>query len=223
MLPLRARCFVLVTLLAACQASKPAPPPERTPPPVPEWQKLVDAWEHPAPIPSFELTDQDGRRFRLGDLGDGYLLMSFAFSTCQVVKACPTTMRKMREVQDLWLEQREQGKTGGKTLRILTCTIDPENDTPKILREYGALNGADFAIWRLATGPEGLMRQGLPSLLGVMAMRDGRGTLEHGVKAALLAPGLRPIREWDDNEFEAEAVLRAVLEHGADAGVADGG
>lgn len=210
----------------ACQPSPPAhtPPPSARGPaaPSPEWQKLVDAWEYPAPIPSFELTDQDGRKFRLGQLGDGYLFVSFAFSTCQVVKACPTTMRKTREVQDLWVEHLERGAAGGRTLRLLTCTIDPENDTPNVLRDYGLANGASFEHWRLATGPEALMQRGLPSLLGVMAMRDGRGTLTHGVKAALLAPGLRPFEEWDDNAFEAEEVVRAVLAHGADAGAPAG-
>ena len=64
--------------------------------------------------------------------------------------------------------------------------------------------------WTLATGPVGLLEEGLPSLFGVLAMRDARGTLEHGVKAALLAPGLRSIREWTDNDLEPADVLAAI-------------
>ncbi|MFO0566860.1 MAG: SCO family protein [Polyangiaceae bacterium] len=210
-------CFVLA---AACSAPpKPTETKSATPAAKPrddgKWKKLFDAWEYPAPLPDFELVDQDGRPFRLHSLLGSYTFVSFAFSSCQVVAACPTTMKKMAEVQVLWLANSQ---SESKKLRLVTFTLDPENDTPKVLREYGRLNGADFSVWTLATGPYGLMTEGLPSLLGIMAMRDQKGTLNHGVKAALLDPELRSLREWEDNGFSAEDVVGAVLRHRADAG-----
>ncbi len=203
-----------------------APPPTREAQPhepTQDWQKLVDEWDHPAPIPDFELVNQAGKSFRLSELADGYVLVGLVFSHCQVRKACPLTMTKMREVQVAWGQRQAQGETEGRVLRLLSLTLDPDNDTPRALQEYGKLYDVDFSNWTLATGPNGLMRKGLPSLIGVLALPDRKGTINHGVKAALWAPGLNEIRAWDNNDFEAEDVVTAVLNHsspGPEAGTA---
>ncbi|MEZ4220650.1 MAG: SCO family protein [Polyangiaceae bacterium] len=201
---------------AATPAAPATPPDSRSAAaPTQDWQKLVDEWKYTQPLPDFELVAHTGKPFKLSELGDGYVFVGFIFTHCQVRTACPLTMQKMKAVQSEWFRLEASGGTKGRKLRLLTLTIDPENDTPAALKEYGEIYRVDFKDWTFATGPEGLMREGLPSMLGIMVMPDGQGTISHGVKASLIAPGLAVIESWDDNAFEAEQVVAKVLEHGA--------
>ena len=138
----------------------------------PEWERLADDWDHPDPIPNFELTNQEGKKFRLGELADRHVMVGFIFTNCSVPKACPLTMQKMRAVQRLWGEREKAGETRGRRLHLLSFTFDPENDTPRVLKRYGETHEADFRSWTLATGPAGLMDDGLPSLFGVLAAAE---------------------------------------------------
>lgn len=178
-----------------------------------EWQRLVDNWKYPDPIPNFELVDQEGNTFRLHSVSDGYLLVGFFFTTCTVPDACPLTTKKMREVSLLWNNAPEAGKRAGCRLRLLSLTLDPENDTPAVLKNYARAYGVDLRNWTFATGPEKLLSDGLPSLFGVLALPRRGGSIGHTVKAALLTPGLVSLKEWEDNRFEPSDVVNAVTEH----------
>lgn len=184
---------------------------DMTPAPEPEWKKLLDAWKYPAPIPNFELTDQDGKKFHLADFSDDYVFVGLIFTNCSVPTACPLTTKQMREVQELWAKRQAAGDTKGRKLQLLTLSFDPVTDTPAVLKKYGEKYGADFSNWTFATGPEELLSKGLPSLFGVLAMPDGGGSYAHNVRTALLAPGLNDYEEWTDNAFNPAHVVDLVL------------
>ncbi len=194
---------------APATQAKPTPAP--TPAPTPEWKLLLDAWDYPAPVPNFELTNQDGKKFHLDEFSKSYVLVGLIFTNCSVPKACPLTTKKMREVQELWAKRQAAGKTQGRKLQLLTLTFDPSADSPAALKKYGEKYGANFSNWTFATGPDELMSKGLPSLLGVLAMPEGGGSFAHSVKAALLAPGLNDYKEWNDNAFAPQEVVDLVL------------
>jgi cytochrome oxidase Cu insertion factor (SCO1/SenC/PrrC family) len=200
---------------ASASKASSSTPSKRTPikpkPRKPRWKRLAESWVHPRPIPNFELTNQDGRTFRVREFADGYVLVGFIFTTCGNPKACPLTTEKMRQVGKLWRERDKRGDTKGKKLRLLTLTIDPENDTPKVLASYGQLLRREFPAWTFATGPEELMQDVLPGMFGVLAEPDGKGDIAHTVKVALLGPALRPLEEWKDNRFEPKKVVELVL------------
>ena len=58
------------------------------------------------------------------------------------------------------------------SLTVLALTLDPAHDTPDRLKAFGQAHGADFDRWTLATGPEELMTDGLPSTAFVLAAED---------------------------------------------------
>ncbi len=172
---------------------------------------MADAWEYPAPIPDFELIDQNEESFRLGRYKDQHLLVGFVYTRCTLATACPLTMTKMHSVQLAWEEAKKAGKTEGKDLALLTLTLDASHDEPEQLRNYGIAHGVDTGNWTLATGPHDLMNTELPALFNVLAIPDGRGGLNHTVKVALLKPGLLDGAEWTANEFVAAEVIDLVL------------
>jgi len=183
-----------------------------------DWKAATDAWEEFDPIPNYRLVDQDGKSFSMDRFSDSYVLVGFVFSRCPMPKACPLTMKRMQEIQTKWKERVAKRQTGGKKIRLLAVTIDPDFDTPDILTHYGKAYEADPHYWTLATGPKGLVQTAFPSLFNVFALPRGDGVISHNVNTGLLAPNRMSIKEWTNNEFTPDEVIDLVLKHGTAAG-----
>ena len=203
-------------LCSGCRSTKSesekVEPAEIVPEKIKEWKELYEEWEEDDPIPDFQLIDHEGKGFSLGDHDRKYLLFGFVFTRCQVPKACPLTMKKMKEVQKLWETKKESGLTGDSQLQLFGITLDPEFDTPDILKGYLRAHGGNKDTWSMATGPEELVATALPSLFNIMALPDGKGSINHSVKVALLSPGRVFLKDWKDNEFAPEDVVQVILE-----------
>ena len=96
-------------------------------------------------LPSFELTDQFGKKFGSSDLKGKVYLANFMFTTCP--STCPALMEKMRIVQ-----KRIRGV--GNKMNLVTFTVDPEHDTSDVLREFSMRNHANPFVWKFLTGEE---------------------------------------------------------------------
>ena len=83
----------------------------------------------------YRLTDQDGKARASSDFRGRYQLIYFGYSFCPDV--CPTTLAVMSQALD---------KLGPDARRIVPIfiTIDPERDTPAVLKKYMAAFGPDF-------------------------------------------------------------------------------
>jgi protein SCO1 len=91
------------------------------------------------------LTNQDGKQLRLySDIlkGNVVIINSF-YSTCSSV--CRVTIPVFKQLQD------ELGERVGKDVRLISITVDPEGDTPEVLRKYAAGVGAKPG-WEFLTG-----------------------------------------------------------------------
>lgn len=171
----------------------------------PGWQEQVEGWHYTEPFPDLPLVDQDGRDFRLSRYDGQHLLVGFVFTRCPVREACPLTMQRLRSTMAAWEQAGEPG-----ALSVLVLTLDPAWDTPERLRSFGSAHGADFDRWTLATGPEGLMTDGLPSMFGVLALPDRHAILDHTVKIALLGPDRRLQAEYKGDAYDPAVVVDAI-------------
>lgn len=80
-------------------------------------------------MPSFTLTNQDGRAVSLGDLKGRVVLVTAVYASCTTT--CPMMLNKIRSVLDeLTPEQRDD-------LSVVAFSLNPENDTRE-LREMTA-------------------------------------------------------------------------------------
>jgi protein SCO1 len=75
----------------------------------------------------FALTDHNGRAVTLATFAGKVVTVFFGFTQCPDV--CPTTMAEMAEVMKGLGEK-------AKDLQVLFITIDPERDTPALLKQY---------------------------------------------------------------------------------------
>ncbi|MDQ7955874.1 MAG: SCO family protein [Pseudomonadota bacterium] len=86
----------------------------------------------------FKLTDMNGQVRTLGDFKGKVVVVFFGYAQCPDV--CPTTMTEMAQVK------QKLGKDGDK-LQVVFITVDPERDTPEIMKAYmGAFDPAFVAL-----------------------------------------------------------------------------
>ena len=92
-------------------------------------------------VPDVTLVNQDGKRVRLLDLVNGGkpVVLDFIYGTCTTI--CPVLSANFTNFQ------RKLGDGTGKA-QLISISIDPENDTPgvmkKYLKNYMAKPGWDF-------------------------------------------------------------------------------
>lgn len=77
----------------------------------------------------FSLPDQDGKVRSIKDFAGKVVVIFFGYTQCPDV--CPTTMSELAEVK------RSLGADGDR-LQGVFITVDPERDTPEILKAYMA-------------------------------------------------------------------------------------
>jgi protein SCO1/2 len=96
-------------------------------------------------FPNLPLQTHDGRSVRFyDDLVKGRkVLINFTFTSCTAT--CPRTSANLARVQDLL------GDRIGRDIFIISLSIDPEHDTPAVLKEYAGHFNARPG-WTFATG-----------------------------------------------------------------------
>jgi cytochrome oxidase Cu insertion factor (SCO1/SenC/PrrC family) len=93
-------------------------------------------------VPEFSLTEASGATLRRTDLLGKVWVASFIFTRCG--EACPLLMQHEARLQpDLPLRD---------DLRLVSFSVDPDFDTPKVLTEYAHTFGADQTRWLFLTG-----------------------------------------------------------------------
>ena len=120
-----AACALLASaggLLAACQPDKPQ-------------FKAIDITGADY-AQGFQLTDFNGRPRSLADYKGKVVVVFFGFTQCPDV--CPTTMNEMAQVKKLL-------GTDGDKLQVVFISIDPERDTPEVLKAYMGSFDPSFA------------------------------------------------------------------------------
>jgi protein SCO1/2 len=101
-------------------------------------------------VPSFSFLDQDSNIVSDKTTADKILVVDFFFTSCKSI--CPRMSKEMQQLQ------------------FKSHTVDPEHDTPAILKEYARKLQADTSRWKFVTGDAAtIYRQGnLGYLLSAM-------------------------------------------------------
>jgi len=75
----------------------------------------------------FSLLDPDGKTRNLADFRGKYVLLFFGYTQCPDV--CPTTLARA-------VEARRKLGSSADSVQVIFITVDPERDTPALLRDY---------------------------------------------------------------------------------------
>ena len=93
-------------------------------------------------IPSFDLIDQNGESFTLASVKGNVWLADFIFTTC--AGPCPIMTERMSTVQHDLIDIDK--------LKFVSFTVNPDYDTPEVLKKYAKRYDADISTWSFVTG-----------------------------------------------------------------------
>jgi protein SCO1 len=129
------------------------------------------------PAPEFTLTNQDGKRVGLKDLRGKALAITFIFASC--ADTCPLLTAKMAGIQN------KLGNAFGPQVNFVSITVDPERDTPGMLKRYAEGYKANPAGWAFLTGTQAEIRQ-VAKRYGVYYKKTPRGDVDHTFLTSLV-------------------------------------
>lgn len=95
-------------------------------------------------VPDFSFTNQDGKTITKKDFEGKVYVVEFFFATCPTI--CPVMNENLVHVQHQFYGNLDFG--------IASFTINPEHDTPEVLKEYMESYGAKHPNWHMLTGDQ---------------------------------------------------------------------
>lgn len=156
-------------------------------------------------LPDLTFTASDGKPLKLADFRGQAFVFTFIFTRCPLPEYCPLLATKFKAMQAALLAEPPTSKNW----RLLCLSIDPKNDTPEALAEYGRLHGADPTHWQLATAELATISR-LALALGADFWADKDGFISHHLRTVLVGPNGRIVTIHRDNQWQAEDMVKKV-------------
>ncbi len=155
-------------------------------------------------VPAFQLVNQNGQPFGSAQLAGKIWVADFIYTTCP--GPCPMISSRMSELQKP-LEKSD--------VHLISFSVDPEKDTPQVLRGYAEKLQADPARWDFLTGPKSAIYN-LSHDSFKLAVSDGsdeRGIPVHSTRMVLVDRRGQIRGYYDATEADAVTKLLADTNH----------
>ena len=147
-----------------------------------------------ATVPDFSFTERSGEPFGLEELRGHLWLADFIFTSC--AGTCPIMTSQMNALQTAFAQEKLD-------MRLVSFTVDPERDTPEVLRRFAEGYGAEQERWFFITGPgeqmQKLAKEGF--LLAAATGGDAEEAIIHSNRFVLVDRAGR-IRKYYDGTAE---------------------
>ncbi len=149
--------------------------------------------------PNFTLLDQEGRTVAANRFRGKKVMMNFIFTRCPIATMCPASTMKMSALQ------QAAKNAGVKDVEFVSVSLDPEYDTPGVLKDYADARGLDLSNWSFLTGPDAAVRH-LLAQLGIIREFEG-GTIKHNLATLLIDANGRIIHRVDGSQWGTDDFL----------------
>ena len=93
-------------------------------------------------VPAFQFTDQNNKLVDNSNFEDKVYVVEFFFTSCPTI--CPRMNENMVKIQNEFY--------GNPSFAIASVSIDPERDSPEVLKTYAKEKGATLKNWYFLTG-----------------------------------------------------------------------
>ena len=144
--------------------------------------------------PPFTLLDHRGDVVRLSDFQGQAVALTFIFTNCPDV--CPLIVNRMRLAYESLPEDVQEN------VALLAITVDPERDTPEVMREYSETRGvADIPTWHALTAD----RESLEPLWEAYFVAPGEPIPADPEVVAAIEEGEHDPEEFLDEQEQADA------------------
>ena len=157
-------------------------------------------------LPGFILTDKAGSSFHSDQLRGKVWIADFVFTRCQ--GPCPMITLQMAKVETKLKQDPNWGD-----IRLVTFTVDPDYDTPKVLSEHAQRVDVQTSNWLWLTGQRkqmwDLINNEFKLMVGTNEIAGddpGHGLITHSTKFVLVDRKMR-IRGYY-NALDGEEITR---------------
>ena len=164
-----------------------------------------------APVPDVTLINQDGKPISLNQYRGRTLVSTFIYTRCPLPDYCTLMSNNFAEIN----RELDKAPDLRKQVHLLSITLDPAYDTPKVLRSYGAAHTENygnekFQTWEFLTGkPEEIKH--LAAFFGLLYKQQNE-EIVHSLRTAIIAPDGRLHKLYRGNEWKPAEVLTALRE-----------
>lgn len=153
--------------------------------------------------PAFVLKDQDNSDFDSRVLAGKVWIASFVFTSCRT--ECPMIGKANQQVLE---------GLGATPVQFVSITVDPEFDTPELMRKWGVQFGADTNRWKLLTGArseiERIVIDGFKTHMSDRKIEGGLVQVAHTMKLILVDADGYIRYYFDANDPEA---MKLIVDH----------
>ena len=95
-------------------------------------------------VPQFSLVDQKGASFTNASVANKTWVANFIFTRCTAT--CPKQTSQLAQLQ------KRLAASEANNIHFVSISVDPEYDTPEIMKKYASVSGANEASWSFLTG-----------------------------------------------------------------------
>jgi protein SCO1/2 len=185
-----------------------------TNPGAPSTPSRVEGATEPTPgarAPDFSLVDENGRAVSLATYRGKAVALTFIYTRCPLPDYCPLMTNNFGEV--------ERALAGDEKLAasvaLLSISIDPEYDTPAVMRRYArdfaaGPNGDVPKNWSFLTGDAARVRSAAEAY-GLIYETEA-GQIVHTLRTAVVAPDGTLLKVYRGNDWKAEDLARDLAE-----------
>jgi protein SCO1/2 len=158
----------------------------------------IDGLNQYGAVPDFTLIERSGSSISLSQLRGKIWIADFVYTTC--TDTCPLQTAMMARLQ--------QEFAANPDFQLVSFTVDPERDTPKVLAQYADKHQADPSRWYFLTGQRDrimrLIQQGFHLAVAAAPMEaEQGGMIPHSPRFVLIDKEARIRGYYDSRDLEA--------------------
>jgi protein SCO1/2 len=157
-------------------------------------------------VPNYTLRNQDNREIRITNYRGKALLLTFIYTRCPIPEYCTLMSNNFAQID------RELGNDAELYMKthLLSISIDPANDTPPVLRSYGAAHteryqNETFAHWEFASGTMEQVKQ-IAEFFGLRYYPQ-KDEIIHGLRTVIVNPEGKVAKVYSGNDWKPEEVV----------------
>ena len=157
-------------------------------------------------VPDYQLQNQDGKAIHLQSYRGKALLLTFIYTRCPLPEYCTLMSNNFAKID----HELEKNPDAYQKTHLLSISIDPEYDSPKVLRSYGAAHteryqDETFAHWEFATGTKDQIK-GVAQFFGLRYFADN-DQIVHGLRTVIVKPDGKLAKVYRGNDWKPEEVM----------------
>jgi protein SCO1 len=164
----------------------------------------AETWVEPKPgdeVPDFQLTDQNGKRIGFHQYRGRVVVLTFIYTRCPLPDYCPLMTDNFAQIG----KALKAGSESKPQIQLLSITLDPEYDTPKVLREYAAQHSEGSRQWDYATGTKDEIKQ-IATYFGMQYWTEGDQVI-HGLRTAIVGADGKLLKLYRGNDWKPEEIV----------------